>query len=496
MDTHRHGLSKSRIQAHRQCPRRLWLHVHCPELEEYDSGSAARFAHGDQIGAIARALHPGGVLIAGEDLRQALAETAGLLAQPPRPLFEATFEHQGVLVRADLLLPDGAGQWHLTEVKSSTRVKPHHPADVAIQAWVAGQAGLGLSRVEIAHIDTGFRYPGDGDYRGLIQHQEVSAEIAPLLEAVGDWVMAARETLDSDDPRTAPGAQCTDPFPCPFRKHCVPQAECLEGYPPELLPWGGAVGAALRAEGFGDLRAVPAGRLTNPRHQRIWQATCAGAPILDEAAGEALRALAWPRWFMDFETIQFAVPVWAGTYPYGQIPFQWSCHRALADGTLTHQGFLADGPDDPRRGFAQSLLEVLGDTGPILVYNATFERGRLRELAGTFPDLARALNAVQGRIVDLLPLTRRHYYHPEMRGSWSLKSVLPTIAPELGYADLEVADGGMAQAAFLEMRDPETSSKRRAQLREALWRYCERDTLALVRITEHFQTSNSEALKL
>lgn len=392
-------------------------------------------------------------------------------------------------MRADLLLPDGPDRWRLAEVKSSTRVKPHHLVDAAIQAWVVGQAGLRLSRVEVAQIDTGFRYPGNGDYRGLFKHQDVTAEIAPLLAEVGGWIAAARQTLDGEDPRTAPGAQCADPFACPFLNHCGPEDEAAVGYPPELLPWGGALAAALRAEGFDDLRAVPAERLTNPRHRRIWQATRAGAPALDEAAGEALRGLTWPRYFMDFETIQFAVPVWAGTNPYGQVPFQWSCHRALADGTLTHQGFLADGPEDPRRAFAVSLLDALDAAGPILVYNAAFERGRLRALAETFPDLAPALNAALERIVDLLPLARNHYYHPEMRGSWSLKAVLPTIDPELGYADLEVADGTMAQSAFLEMRDPAIAPARLAQLREDLWRYCERDTLALVRIAEYFQTT-------
>ena len=186
------------------------------------------------------------------------------------------------------------------------------------------------------------------------------------------------------------------------------------------------------------------------------------------------------------------MPIWADTRPYAtQIPFQWSCHVEAAAGAVTHRAFLADGPDDPRRPFAETLLDAIGDTGPIFVYNAAFERRIMRELAECFPDLAPRLHAAIGRIVDLLPLARAYYYHPEMHGSWSLKAVLPTIAPELASRILEVAHGGMAQEAFREMIHPDTSAERGAALRQALLEYCERDTMALVHLVRYFEGSGS-----
>ena len=133
------------------------------------------------------------------------------------------------------------------------------------------------------------------------------------------------------------------------------------------------------------------------------------------------------------------------------------------------------------------MLETLGDWGPVIVYSAAFERSRMLELARDFPDLAPALEAVVARIFDLLPLARTNYYHPDMRGSWSIKAVLPTIAPDLAYGNLAVADGGMAQDAFGEIMNPETSTERHRELRDALLEYCERDTLAMVRIAHHFE---------
>lgn len=477
------GLSKSRILAHRQCPRRLWLQTYRPELAK--ETEVARLAAGQHVGEVARRLYPDGVLIEGEDLGQALRYTQYWLQQPPRPLFEATLQSDGVLIRADLLLPDG-GAWRAVEVKSSTRVKDYQLTDAAVQAWVLQHSGLPISQIEIAHIDRAFVYPGGGDYRELFRHVDVTELTHALRAQLPYWVNAARHTLTGPDPQTPPGPQCHDPFDCPFLQHCNPPPE--EGViPPEILPWGSRLAAALRANGYEDLRDVPADRLSNWRHRRVWQATRDHQPVLDVEARTTLASLGWSRHYIDFETIQFPVPIWPGTRPYDQVPFQWSCHREEASGAVMHQGFLADGNGDPRCAFAESLLAALGDSGPILVWHAPFERTRLLELAAAYPDLAPSLHAAVARIVDLLPLARAHYYHPGMRGSWSLKAVLPTIAPELSYDALEVADGGMAQAAFLELLHPDTATPRRAVLREALLRYCERDTWAMVRIARHFE---------
>ena len=155
---------------------------------------------------------------------------------------------------------------------------------------------------------------------------------------------------------------------------------------------------------------------------------------------------------------------------------------------MTHCAFLADGQSDPRRTFATSLIEAVGTDGPVFVYNVSFERSRMQELADYYPDLAPALEAAIDRLVDLLPIAREHYYHPDMRGSWSIKAVLPTIAPDLAYDNLEVANGGKAQEAFAEIMQAETLPERRQQLQNALLLYCERDTLAMVRIAHNFES--------
>ena len=483
----RHGLSKSRILLHRQCPKRLWLKVHRPELEEIDNSNQARFATGTYVGEVAQQLYPAGVLIAGDDLGQAIIDTQAILAGEKRPIFEATFQADGLLIRSDLLLPDKDG-FRMVEVKSSTSVKDYHLDDAAIQSWVAHQARLPLTSVEIAHIDNSFVYFGGGDYQGLFHYADISEQIAGMKAEVPDWIIAARETLSGEEPCIAPGSQCDKPFECSFFGYCSPAVETKDAFPPEVLPYGGTLAATLRAEGYTDLRDVPEERMENWKHQRVWRVTKSGQAELNPEAGKIIATLPYPRYYIDFETINPAVPVWAGTRPYMQVPFQWSCHIETAKGVMTHCAFLADGQSDPRRHFAESLIEAVCTDGPIFVYNAPFERSRMQELAEYFSDLAPALQAVIDRIVDLLPIAREHYYHPEMRGSWSIKAVLPTIAPDLAYDNLEVANGGMAQEAFAEIMQPETSPERRRQLHHALLLYCERDTLAMVRIAHYFES--------
>lgn len=477
-------LSKTKILNGRQCPKRLYLQTHHPELAVETKGMQALFAQGNKLGQLARDLHPGGILIGHDDnLSMALKETTDLLANSPaKTFFEATFQHGGVLVRADLLHRGKMGL-HMVEVKSSTSVKPHYLEDCAVQSWVVAGAGYPLEQVELACVDNRFVYQGGDDYRDLLQYENLTKEIKPLMKEVSRWVNDFQTMLTGPVPDIEPGKQCKEPNECPFLGHCVPPTD---GYPVDMLPNKGKLAETLKAQGIMDIRQVPTEMLRNERHRRMQRVLLTGKPELAPEAAEEITCLKYPRYYLDFETIGFVVPRWIGTRPYAQLPFQWSCHIEQSDGSLTHAEFLGVSGDSPMRDFAESLIKTVGMSGPVLVYNAGFEKGRMNELAELFPDLAKPLRSIIERVVDLLPITREHYYHPDMDGSWSIKAVLPTIAPDLDYANLgEVKDGGMAQTAYLEIIDPATDKERRNTLIADLRRYCERDTLAMVRLA-HF----------
>ena len=200
-----------------------------------------------------------------------------------------------------------------------------------------------------------------------------------------------------------------------------------------------------------------------------------------------------PALFLDFESIQFAVPIWKGTRPYQQIPFQFSLHALAADGGLKHESFLDLSGRDPSEEFARALIAACVGDGPIFVYNAAFEMTRIRELAARFPDLANELAAINGRVVDLLPIARERYYHPSQQGTWSIKAVLPAVAPDLRYDALTgVQDGGGAMVAYCEAIQPGTTAERKAEIEGQLIDYCRLDTFAMVRLWKFFSGSDVE----
>jgi hypothetical protein len=486
-----YGLSKSRITAWRQCPKRLWLQIHRQELLVESVQAQQAFQIGNEIGEIAQRLCPDGILIEDDDnLAAAIERTKAAISNyPDRPIFEATFQHDGLLVRADVLLPTRKG-YRMTEVKSSASVKPYHVEDCAVQAWVLKQNNIKLATIELAHVDTSFVYQGDGNCHGILKSVKLDEEIDPLLNKVPHWVAEARQTLSGDEPAIEPGAQCNDPFECPFKEHCTKNMVQPEEPKYSLHIFNGMQTQKkdeLRSKGYVDALKVPATYL-NEKQRWIQRVSKKGVAELLSGAAKELDVLPYPRYYLDFETINLAIPRWAYTSPYNtQVPFQWSCHIEEAQGQLQHEMFLDVTGNDPRRECAEQMIAVLGCVGPVFVYYQAFEKGRIAELAELYPDLAPALLAISQRVVDLLPIARANYYHPDMKGKWSIKAVLPTIAPDLDYTRLKVADGGAAQSAYSEILHPDTLDARKLELTEGLREYCTLDTLAMVRLAWFFQ---------
>jgi hypothetical protein len=491
-------LSKSKLLSFRQCPKRLWLEIYRRELEVTSTATAASFTAGHQVGEVARGLFDPkgiGVLIdpKTEGFPAALARTQTLLSGSV-PIFEAGFEAGGAQAFADVLLPvrkRGKTVWRMIEAKSATSVKDYYREDAAIQATVARAAGLALDSITVAYIDKTWVYPGGGDYEGLFVEEDVSEDAFGAAETVGTWVKEALAVVRlKQEPQRATGAHCSSPYACGFSDYCSSQEPHAE-YPVTWLPriQAKALKAAIVRDAIIDLRHVP-DDLLNAKQLRVKTHTLSGEVYFGaKQAAKALTAHKLPAYFLDFETINFAVPIWKGTRPYQPLPFQFSVHRLNRAGELEQESFLDLSGEDPRRALAESLIRACGTRGPIFVYGS-FEDSRIQDLAKQYPKLKAALLALCGRLVDLLPIAEEHYYHPSQQGSWGIKRVLPAVAPELRYDALPgVKDGGMAMAAYAEAIRPETAPERREEIRQELIAYCGLDTLAMVRVWEFLSGS-------
>ena len=487
-------LSKSKLIAFRQCPKRLWLEIHHPERRADTKAAQAGFEIGYQVGSIAQHLYdpdtPGTVVDPSQaGVGEAIAKSAELL-RGMHPIFEAGLSAGGALAFADVMLPSTnvLGSWRMIEVKSATSVKGYHRDDVAIQAFVAAGSGIELESVALAHIDSGWVYPGGDNYAGLLVEVDLTAEAKSRATEVERWIAEAQAVaaLEREPSRTS-GSHCHDPYGCGFLIHCQsgePQAE----FPVTVLPRSRAKPLQeLIAGGVTDLYDIP-DELLSLRQLRVKTSTISNETFFDaEGAAEDLAAHPLPAYFLDFETTQFAVPIWQGTRPYQQIPFQFSVHTLDSDEVMNSDAFLDLTGEDPSRRFAEALLRACAEPWPLFVYNAAFEKTRVAELAARFADLSDALVEINSRVVDLLPVAQQRYYHPSQAGSWSIKVVLPAIEPDLSYEALDgVKDGGAAMAAYREAIHAQTSLERCDEIRHQLLKYCALDTYAMVRLWQFF----------
>ena len=344
------------------------------------------------------------------------------------------------------------------------------------------RAGISVTKFELMHINSDFLYHGKHDYTGLFVQEDITERVIAHIPFIARQIDQFKALLTGPQPERHIGPYCNNPYPCPYKPHC----EALDAvYPVATLPNGWRVAQQLITRGIYDIRDIPQDMLNSELHLWVRRVTKAGQDELKPAASQVLKQLTYPRYYLDFECIQFAIPIWEGTHPFEQLPFQFSCHIEPATGTLEHHAFLDTTGQDPRRALAEALLATCGETGPIIVYYQAFEKSVINGLIHLFPDLADRLQAIHDRIFDLLPVLKQNYYHPDMKGSWSIKKVLPCLVPELRYDLLSgVQDGTQAQAVYLSLISGEMSETTQDQARNDLLAYCELDTLAMVRIVE------------
>lgn len=472
-------LSKSKYLSGLQCHKRLYLEIHHRHLAaEPDAQTQAILDMGSAVGVEARRRFPGGCLVETSHLRpaEALKRTADLVGNPAVPaIYEGAFEFDQILIRVDILVREREG-WHLIEVKSSSRLKDIHLDDLAIQCHVLEGAGLAVTAASLMHINTQYVYDGVTlDLERLFAVEDLTAEVEQRRAAVPLRLAAMKAMLGEPlAPAIEPDGHCRQPYDCPFWDHCT------KGKPARWifhLPGGQRAIKPLLAQGIQTIDEIPPDvRLTTLQRRVKDQAEWIGPRLRT-----VLETVRYPVHHLDFETFMPAIPKFPLTRPYQTIPVQWSNHIEAQDGQVTHHEYLCLDPRDPREDLTAALLDSLGQDGSICVYSG-YEQVVLKSLAEACPAFRDAIVRVLPRLWDLLSIIQQQYYHPGFAGSFSIKSVLPALVPELGYGDLEIREGGTAAQQYQQMVFEETDWVERERIREALRRYCQRDTLAMVEL--------------
>ena len=485
-------LSKSGYLRGLQCPKLLWVSVNEKErIPQPDPSTQKTLTQGQEVGLLAQNLFPGGAVLTTDFGPNLEATTEAMKSR--KPIFEAGFLAERLYCRVDVLKPSGENVWDIVEVKSSTQVKEVNLNDVAFQRYVCQLAGVKINRCNIMHINNQYIRQGALDLNQLFTIEDVT----DLLE---DYSLEIRENVDSfleGMDRLACteeiiGRRCDSPYTCGLKDECwafLPEQNVF------TLTRGGELAESLLSRGIIDIINIPEGTKLNDKQRIQYDSAVCGKPHVRPAEIQRfLKNLKYPLYFMDFETFQTAVPLFDNSKPFQQIPFQFSVHVVRSPGNEPeHYEYLHSNTDDPRPRFLEELREVMGSEGSVLVYNQSFEQGRLKEAASVFSEHAGWIGNVCERMVDLIvPFRSFDFYHPDQCGSASLKQVMPALTG-IGYDDLEINEGGLASVEYLEMVfGGDLNDEQRNKIRQNLLVYCGQDTGGMISIIKRLENLTDE----
>ncbi len=477
-------LSKSKYLNGLQCPKYLWVRIKEPaSLPRFDASMLHRFNQGHLVGEIAKKRFPDGIDIPADDFTVNLMKTEELL-KDRKSLFEAGIMVNNAFSRIDILKHVNNDEWDIIEVKSSTRIKNVNFSDVSFQRYCCEQYGLKIRHCFLMTVNNEYVRQADIDPAGLLTITKITAGVERATNGIHQRVDSMFNTIASEKcPDATIGKHCNSPYECPLKKDCwsfLPEHNIFDMYGSKKEAF------ELFEKDIYSFKHIPDDFQLSSKQEIQKICEISGKPHIEKKPiSQFLNNLDYPLHYLDFETFSGAIPLFDGTRPYQQIPFQFSLHVVDAyNATARHYSFLADGTDDPRAEFVASLKRVLGDSGSIVVYNQSFEKGVLKALATIFPEYNDWVETLNGRIIDLLsPFRSFHYYDAEQKGSASIKNVLPVLTGA-SYDNLDISDGMNASLAFLGIISNSVSAEEEIKIKNDLEKYCTLDTEGMIWIVD------------
>ena len=494
-------ISKTQYIKGLQCPKALWYYKHRKDLKpEVDAATQAKFDMGNAIGDLAQQYFDNGIEVENKywDIKGAIAATEKYIDDGYETIYEATAMHpeHGGYSRIDILRKvSGTDEWDLIEVKSSTSVKEYHVDDLAFQYHVFHNAGYNIRRCFMMLINNQYKREGEIEPQKLLKLEEITEDVllrqdklhvtaAHLVDIRGQGVEPIEEI----------GARCSKPFECDYKAHCWQQVPDYSIYNVFSAKKADQIFQTTKSYHLND---VPEDLFPNGLKRIDLDCYLKEVENFDkEHIISFLNELKYPLYYLDYETLFPAIPLFDGTRPYQQIPFQYSLHVQNEPGGETmHYEFLHKEISDPRSSFVESLISSCGESGSLIIYNKSFEAGINTNLAELYPKYANQLNAMNERMVDLMyPFKNRFLYHPDQQGSYSIKKVLPAFT-ELDYNEMEIGDGGDASLQYFEFMNMKLTDRDNEPLWDALYQYCKLDTDAMVQLIAVLDSkSKSEAV--
>jgi len=478
-------LSKTKYLDGIKCPKLLWNEFNNYDaIPKPDAELQAIFDQGKKVGELAQKLYPKGIKLERQQMPEKTHANSIEAVKLRQPLFEAGLTYGRAYALPDILVPVEDHAWDLIEVKSSTDVKDEYLIDAAYQKYVYTGAGLKIRKCFLLHINNEYLRKGEIEVKKLFTKVDITDDIKPYESGLEKSIKEMLDIISGREPKVKIGPQCAKPYACPLEELCwgfLPKGDIfqLRGRQERLYE--------LLDEGILKIIDIPiADWLSDKQLIQIKSHQTGKAHVDREGIRDFLAELKYPLYFLDFETINPAIPIYDLSHPYEKVPFQFSLHIIEKEGGKpAHHGYLAPGEVDPRPEVLKRLKSLLGSSGTILAWNMHFEIGCLEKAAEAYPEYKGWFSGLEKRFVDLIvPFRGFNYYHPAQEGSASLKDVLPALT-ELSYEGKEIAEGNAASREYSRVTfGSNIDEKDRQKVRQALEEYCKLDTQAMIEILE------------
>lgn len=461
------------------CPTLGWLLRSEAEETRREPTFAEQFhmEEGRSVHRRAHELFLEGLVVKSPAVTSAVEATSEAVGNPAvKEIIEGAFAVGPYAVRPDALVRRGDG-WQLIEVKASLNDKAEFIDDMACTAMVLRKAGLSIIEATLMLMSRDFRLGMETqDLFIEVDHTQVVLDRSAEFEERWDYV--AEVTSSTAKPEARPRLDCKK---CPVLRQCVVRG--VENPIFDLPRLSKKRFDALRELGILRIEDIPDGFDLTDNQMRVLNGVQSGETNVYGDLRSELAAVSWPAYYLDFETMSTALPLYPGVAPYERMPVIFSVHVCSESGCVVDQHrFIGDPSKDSRRDLAESLAEALGEEGSIVVYSG-FEKQVINSLIALFPDLTDVLSSLVERLFDLEGGIKRHLYHPGFHGRTAIKTTLPALVPDMSYEGLRFQDGGDAMAAFAYLATGRYADPKEADsVKNDLVEYCSQDTLAMVRL--------------
>lgn len=471
-----HSLTKTNYLQFLSCPEELWLQKNRSDLmPKLDIDALHKIEQGNYIDSLAQAWFKKGCVLEEEDIN------------PQKVAFQFQASYEGLIAIADIIVfGESDKQLQLFEVKAATALKPAHLHDIAFQKYVFEKSGYTVTNTYLVHVNKNYSFIEEIDQCELLVVQDISAQVSELADSTAEKVQAAWEFIHQDMPPKRITIGCSKKLKCPFVQHHFKEFPAATIYNIPNIKTKKL--QALLDKKILDLQDVPTDfPLTDKQRKAVDIAQQDTIIIKTGPIKRELAKLTYPLYFIDYESFSYIIPAQDYYHPYQQMVFQYSLHtQASPNAAISHTEYLLRSKKESVTNLLAHLRKNIGDTGSLIVWNESFERSRNQEMASIYPEYADFLLSMNQRMFDLMQIFKKGYYrHPGFKGKNSLKSVLPTLCPDISYKDLQIQNGILAAIKWHHATEKDkVRATERTAIFEDLLRYCHLDTLAMVKILE------------